>query len=415
MTTDRRLASYDGHVPSRPVPAAFFRWPRRVAPYVAVSLIGFGLWAAVWAVVIDALPPHASDDLIGYTGFFLLLDLVIGVLAIAILPLRTRAPFAVALLTGAALAGSVAAVSAAAYAAAHFARTASNGRIAAVGAVWAGATVLNIPVAARIDPAGAVDAALAAALALILYAAVIATGRYRQARADTVELLRDRARSAEHNRERDVALARESERLRIAREMHDVLAHRISLVAMHAGALSYRDDLARDQVAEAARTISDSAGAALGELREILGVLRSESLEIDRGPQPSLADLPALIDETRAARMRVDVTLEGLRCADLEHAGAAPSASSRTAYRVVQEALTNARRYSSDNRVAVRVVRAGDRLVIDVRNAAPPPGAGSSGFGLVGLRERVDLAGGALDYGRDPDGHFFVLAWVPWT
>lgn len=226
--------------------------------------------------------------------------------------------------------------------------------------------------------------------------------------------LRDRAETAEREQQARVAQARTAERARIAREMHDVLAHRMSLVAMHAGVLSFRADLTAEEQATAARTIEDNAHLALRDLRDILGVLRDPTspggTEAVEPPQPSLADIPALIDQTRSAGTVVDF--------DDAVDGPVPAGVGRAAYRIVQEALTNARKHAPGARVAVTLSGPSDGGVrVAIHNVAsvnpgtdPLPGAG---LGLLGLGERVDLAGGRIDHGVDPDGGYTVRAWLP--
>jgi signal transduction histidine kinase len=250
---------------------------------------------------------------------------------------------------------------------------------------------------------------------LVITAAVFAWGMFVRARRQLVLSLRERARRAESEQQLRVAQARQAERARIAREMHDVLAHRISLLSLHAGALEYRPDAPPEEVARAATVIRDSAHQALRDLREVIGVLRDDPADDhpDR-PQPTLADLPALVDESRHAGMRVRLDR---RVTDL---GAVPDGVGRSAYRIVQEGLTNARKHAHGTRVDVTVAgTAGDGLTVEVRNpwpvgeqpAVPIPGTGT---GIVGLTERASLAGGRLEHGRTPSGDFRLFAWLPW-
>jgi signal transduction histidine kinase len=225
----------------------------------------------------------------------------------------------------------------------------------------------------------------------------------------------DRLEAERRDSARRALAAQEAERLRIAREMHDVLAHRVSLLSLHAGALEFRPDASPEEVAEAAAVIRASARAALEELRDIIGVLR-EGADGDapEPPQPTLAQLPALIDESRAAGTQVQTRID---------ARDVPDALGRTAYRVVQEGLTNARKHAPGAAVDVRVAVAGDRLVVEVVTRRPvgvPAGAPGerlpgAGTGLVGLAERVALAGGELEHGPDAAGDFVLRASLPWA
>jgi signal transduction histidine kinase len=215
-----------------------------------------------------------------------------------------------------------------------------------------------------------------------------------------------------------VEQAREAERRRIAREMHDVLAHRVSLLSLHAGALEFRPDAPPEEIAAAAGVIRSTAHAALQDLREVIGVLResTDGAEAVEPPQPTLADIPALVEECRAAGMRVACRI------DAPAADAVPEALGRTAYRIVQEGLTNARKHAPAAAVDVTIA-GGDELVVEVvsrrpvgvaAGAAALAGTGG-GTGLIGLAERVGLAGGELQHGPDAGGDFVLRATLPRT
>jgi signal transduction histidine kinase len=246
-----------------------------------------------------------------------------------------------------------------------------------------------------------------AAFALALVLTVFAWGVVVRARRQLVWSLRQRADSAAEE-------AKRLERERIAREMHDVLAHRISMLSLHAGALEFRPDAPAEEIARAAGAIRTNAHLALQDLREVIGVLRharpGDDDPVPDRPQPTLADLPTLVEECRHAGM--DVRL------DLRAGGDAPEGLGRNVYRIVQEALTNARKHAGGAPVAVAVsaVR-GEGLSAEVRNPVGVrhvphiPGAGT---GLIGLTERAELAGGRLEHGATQDGEFVVRAWLPW-
>lgn len=244
---------------------------------------------------------------------------------------------------------------------------------------------------------------------ILLVGIVVAVGAAIGARREEVRSLREQVESAEREQAARAAEARILERHRIAREMHDVLAHRVSLVAMQAGVLGHRPDLPADQVAELARGIADGSHQALEELRDVLGVLRASPEDLEP-PQPSLADLPTLVANARALGLDVSLTATT--------AGEPPDAIARTVYRIVQEGLTNAGKHAPGARVAVTVEgEAGDGMRATVRDSgasrsiAGPP---ASGFGLLGLAERVALAGGELDHHPDPGGGFVLAARLPW-
>ncbi|MDG9675208.1 histidine kinase [Micromonospora sp. DH14] len=251
---------------------------------------------------------------------------------------------------------------------------------------------------------------------VVITLAVLAWGMFVRARRQLIVSLRERAERAEAEQQLRVAQARHLERTRIAREMHDVLAHRISLLSLHAGALEFRPDAPADEVARAAGVIRGSAHAALQDLREVIGVLRAEDGGDDapEPPQPTLADLPALIAESRSAGVRVNVS------DTVAEAEKVPAALGRAAYRIVQEGLTNARKHAAGAAVTVDVaggpgtglsVAIGNRWPVGTPEGGTLPGAGT---GLVGISERVTLAGGRLAYGRDDSGDFRLAAWLPW-
>jgi signal transduction histidine kinase len=246
----------------------------------------------------------------------------------------------------------------------------------------------------------------------LITAVVIGWGLFVRVRREQFLALRERAAQLESEQRLHIEHARDAERRRIAREMHDVLAHRVSLLSLHAGALEFRRDASSEEVAEAAGVIRETARAALEDLRQVIGVLRDGSDDgAPEPPQPTLAEIPALVEESRAAGMRVHCRIE----VDAD----VPPALGRTAYRIVQEGLTNARKHAPAAPVDVSIA-GGEQLVVEVVSrrpvgvaiASPLPGAGS---GLIGLGERVALAGGELRHGPDAAGDFVLRATLPWT
>ncbi|WP_420708230.1 histidine kinase [Streptomyces sp. HGB0020] len=241
---------------------------------------------------------------------------------------------------------------------------------------------------------------------------VIAWGLFVRSKRQLMLSLRDRARRAETEAQLRAEQAQRLAREAIAREMHDVLAHRLTLLSVHAGALEFRPDAPQQEIARAAGVIRESAHEALQDLREIIGVLRAGEPDDAGRPQPTLAALDALVAESREAGMKVTLASRVSDPADV------PSSVGRTAYRIAQEALTNARKHAPGTEVTVTVTGApGDGLVVDVRNPAPEgdvPSVPGSGQGLIGLTERATLAGGRLEHGPEPAGGFRVRAWLPW-
>jgi signal transduction histidine kinase len=242
--------------------------------------------------------------------------------------------------------------------------------------------------------------------------AVVASGMVVRGRR---EARRERLGRTQAEQQLRVEQIRYGERTRIAREMHDVLAHRISLLSLHAGALEFRPEAQPEEIARAAGVVRASAHQALEDLRAMIGLLRDGADgDAPQPPQPTLAALPGLLEESRAAGMRLNADV---RVPDL---AAVPDSIGRHALRVVQEALTNARKHAPFAAVDLRVDGApGKGLAIEVHNKAPVVAAGAteipgSGTGLVGLAERATLLGGRLEHGRDQHGDFHLRAWLPW-
>ena len=197
----------------------------------------------------------------------------------------------------------------------------------------------------------------------------------------------------------------EQERVRIARDMHDVVAHSLAVVVAQADGARYAAGSDPAVATEALATIGSSARSALADVRLLLGQLRHRQGD---GPQPTLADLEELYAQVRAAgvRLRVDV--------DPAPPGEPPAAVQLAVYRILQEALTNALRHGAPGGpVDVRLAWLADRVDVGVRNPLPPgPRTPKAGHGLIGMRERAQLAGGRLD-AADEDGAFAVTAVIP--
>ncbi|GIF95921.1 sensor histidine kinase [Catellatospora citrea] len=341
-----------------------------------------------------------------------LADLVAGAVLCLALFWRRRFPLALAVAT--AVAGAFSPLSGGA-AVVALVTLGARGRLGAVLAVGAGHAVLSLPYL-HLYPDPDVSFWPSVAWTWLLLAMITGWALVVGARRQLVRSLRERAVRAEAEQELRVAQARQLERTRIAREMHDVLAHRISLLSLHAGALEFRPDASPEEVAQAAGVIRDSAHQALQDLRAVIGVLRTpdESGDEPQRPQPTLSDLPELVAESLSAGMRVQLTQRLPDPVEL------PAHAGRTAYRVVQEGLTNARKHAPGAAVQVAVVGAPENgLTVEVLSRAPLGGAPATaipgtGTGLVGLAERVSLAGGRIEHGRTPAGDFRLWTWQPW-
>lgn len=235
----------------------------------------------------------------------------------------------------------------------------------------------------------------------------LATGLWVAARRQVRAEVREHAERSRREQAARADSARYRERARIAREMHDVVAHHVSLMVLHAGALEVRSD--DEQVVREATLISESGRSALTGLRETLGVLRARQEGDAMSPQPVLTDLPGLLERSRSAGLTVRLCTDGAT-------RPLPVEVERAGYRVVQEALTNVHKHAPGARTVVTTEYLPDALNVSVRNEPAEratvylPG---NGLGLTGLRERVELLGGTLDATGARDGGFTVRARIP--
>ena len=236
------------------------------------------------------------------------LDLLLGVVTLCLLPLRRRYPLAVACLTIVATTVSTASIGPATIALVSMATWRRRAWVVVAGAVDARRRASLSEVYYRTafpgPPTRRFVMLFGVLVGITYFVATMATGYYIGTRRELVASLQEQVATADRERELASERARDAERTRIAREMHDVLAHRISLVALHAGALAYRDDLTREETRETAQTIQSNAQLALSELRQVLGVLRAgaDAAGVEP-PQPTLAELPALLADARGGRV----------------------------------------------------------------------------------------------------------------
>ncbi|MFC0432195.1 sensor histidine kinase [Kutzneria buriramensis] len=235
-------------------------------------------------------------------------------------------------------------------------------------------------------------------------------GLYIGNRASLIRALTDRAERAEREQELLAEQARADERVRLAGEMHDVVTHRVSLMVLQAGAL--RITAPDDATRTAAEELREAGCQALDELRDLVGVLRAQSGadEEEQTDAVRLPDLAELVAESRGVGMSVELIVDGNPLLTAPVVG-------RTAYRVVQEALTNVRKHAPDARTRVHVRYGADRVRLTVRNGPSQRtgelGDSGSGTGLLGLRQRVELVSGRFTAAARPDGGFEVDAILP--
>jgi signal transduction histidine kinase len=389
--------------------------------------------AVIWMAVMAALVTVTIAG--GGAGPALALDVPVGVVSVGLLPLLRRWPTQATVLLSLLCAVSPAATPPATMAI----LVVAEARPFAVSVPVAGTGIAAHLVRETWRPVAGLPYVWWTVLAFVAYAAFLGWGTLMRSHRAVISALRERAERAEADQARRAAEARAAERARIAREMHDVLAHRLSLLATYAGALAFRPDAPPEQLSRAAEVIRSGVHQSLDELREVIGVLRDDSLPdlaADRIPLPGIADLPALVEESRAAGTRVDVggpawpaggpaavpapgpTLRPASGPVAEPDAGVPDAAGRTVYRIVQEGLTNARKHAPGEPVTVTLHGApGAGLEVSVVNPLGPGSAPASvpgsGTGLVGLTERLELAGGRLEFGTDR-GEFRLRAWLPW-
>ena len=339
-------------------------------------------------------------------------DLALGVASLAAMQFRRRWPLAVTVLTVAATAVSVSAIGPWIVCQVSLSARRRWREILPTAAL----SVLTGQALLAVQPNQTMSWYVNLLFCVLAAAVYVAIGMYLGARRDLIASLHDRAERAEREQALQVSTARAGERTRIAREMHDVLAHRMSLVAVHAGALAYRTDLSAAETRETAAIIQANSQRALADLREILGLLRDTERGIDvthHRPQPTLADLDSLLDDERAAGAHVTLR------SDLEDLDALPESIGRSAFRIVQEGLTNARKHAPHALVTVELTgHPGNGLDLSVRNpvrvGGELNGKDGTGFGLVGLAERAAASHGRLEHGLTRNGDFVLRAWLPW-
>ncbi|MDX3347147.1 MULTISPECIES: sensor histidine kinase [Streptomyces] len=270
---------------------------------------------------------------------------------------------------------------------------------AAMGTLWAGHALVAHWLYRWLPPSG--DSAASWGQELVIATWVVAIAALSElARARREQWARERAERAQAARRRA-----DEERLRIARELHDVLAHSISVINVQAGVGLALLDTDPEQARTALTTIKDQSKEALGEVRQVLDTLRTPG-DAPRAPAPGLDRLPELVEQAAGAGLTVEVE------------GKPPRLSPGTdlaAFRIVQEALTNVVRHSGSRHARVRLGRDGGTLLLRVDDDGPATGAeaGGSGNGLAGMRERAAALGGTIEAGPRPDGGFRVLAALP--
>ncbi|WP_020015039.1 sensor histidine kinase [Promicromonospora sukumoe] len=384
--------------PQHPVPVSPSA-PDDAAPTRAVVgwLVVAGLWLYYLAPVLVRLPQVPWPLLALAVGS--------GAVGVATVALHHRHPLVAVVVSGATLLVSPAALGAVIYCQASLARRGARRVATAAGAGVVAAKLAGLLLGADGEPWTApstVELTLTVAgTALATLTGWLVTSRTAETRQQSAAALA--RREADEAR---LEQARMAERERIAREMHDVLAHRLSLVALNAGALAYRTDLDSDTARVTAAQIQSDARQSLADLRTVLGTLRRAPDGPPEPPQPTLHELPVLIAEAEESGQSIDHQITG--------AESVPQYVSRQAYRIVQEALTNARKHAPGEPVTVQVAHAGHEVRIRVSNPVPATGVpgGRPGYGLVGVAERTAGVDGTARHDV-VDGAFVLDATLP--
>jgi signal transduction histidine kinase len=383
------------------------RSPARADALIVLALVALGI-ASQLALVVPAAPP----------GRFVPAPALLVAWSIAFtapLLLRRRFPCAVLVVTAVHfvfywpvgmldeiaswLVLGVAVFSAAAYGRLPRAAWCAGACLAAMLGLGLVALVLaGTPLTGRFGASGlAVSMVLNALPYLLGWTLGTMTRRLRESRA----ALRERTLELERERQRSAERAVLEERVRIARELHDVVAHHVSLMGIQAGVAHRLFDARPDEARAAVADVQAGSRQVIAELQSLLAVLRDGPEDIE--PVPGLDRLPELVEGVRRAGLPVELAVEG---------EPGPPALELSAYRIVQEALTNSLKHAGTARASVTVRRAGRAIDVEVLDdgRGPAPGTADAGRGLVGMRERVGLHGGTLEAGARPGGGFRVHA-----
>lgn len=401
-------------------PTGVSRWWGPIWRVVLVITLGLLAFVIVWGEAIGSLEAVGGslDDLNGP----IILDLVLGALAMALYPLRHRRPLLIVGIIVALSALSSLASAAAVFGIISLATRRRRGEIGIIAGVLVASILVNVklfPFPGSPPWWGLLLIAGALAAVLILIGLYIGGGR------QLLEVQQNQAEQIQREHSLRLEAARMTERTHVAREMHDALAHRLSLVTLHAGALEYRTDLPPEQIKSTAGIVRENARLAANDLREVLEVLRApqgtDIAERVRPPGSILEGIEVLMQDSRDVGNPATLAIENTVGDDIDRL---PTTIGHTLYRIIQEGLTNARKHAPGESIVVNIsgIR-GHRLSASLTNPVPTTTAPITtpntdptdiGFGLTGLRERVRLAGGSLTT-RERDGSFTLEAWLPLT
>lgn len=422
---------------SAPSGVARSRLARLWSQFWRISLavtIGFVAFSVIYVDAMDAVDIDGPEA--PALTAVMLADLALGTAAIILYGFRRFAPLPITIAIALMSSFSIFSVGAVMLAVASLSTRRRWKEIVVIAVILVGVNILGAYLHPFIEPVSLWETVWPAILGTGIFVLI---GLYIGGRRQLLESLIAQAASAQREQQAKIEQAHAHERARIAHEMHDVLAHRLSLVALHAGALEYRTDLSSEQVRTTAGVVRSSVQLALTELRDVLGVLHEPSTDGSREPllpQQGLGALERLVEESRASGSDTSVTVDQAIAQSLDSLS---EVHSRHLFRIVQEGLTNARKHAPGAPVEVRISGEPDvRVFVTVsnpkleltpaRSVAPQPESPKqslrtshpviepprSGFGLAGLRERVRLAGGELSVSDAPDA-FTLQVWVPWN
>lgn len=373
----------------------------RVWRYLLVVVSGFLAWLLSYGLFATEVAEGAPDSTVVFV--MALFDPIVCVIAICLLPLRRRAPMTIALVTAALSALSTSTASGPAQLAA--ASNATHRRWLPI--VLNGVTyILALAAFELLVPIGTFDSpwvgVIGTAVAFLVPAGF---GLYIGARRALIASLHERAVEAERERELQVSAAEAGERTRIAREMHDIVSHSLTVMITLSEGAAAQAETGSDLAPDAMRRVAETGRESLAEMRRLLGVLRTPGSSAELAPQPGADDIGSLIAQFRDAGMPLTWRSEGEPIP--------PGGVSLAAYRIVQESLTNVLRHAPGTQRVDVVSRNADgviSLTIDNETTRDPAPSDGSGRGLVGMRERAALADGTVEAGLRPDGRWRVHA-----
>ncbi len=379
-----------------------------------VAILGIIIFAVFWGVTDEEL--QAAGGSLDDVAPLVLIDLVLGVAAVVLYPLRHRWPMLVVSLIVALSTLSAFAGPAALFAVVSLATRRRTVEITVISCLLLFSLYVNTLINPIDDSEPLWLLAVAAGVVVVI---PILLGMYIGARRQSLQALQERAEQLQREQDARLETARLGERSRIARDMHDSLAHRLSLVSLHAGALEYRTDLSPEEARNTASVVRENARLAASHLREVLGLLREpahpDESSIVRPDPSALESINPLLADSRDAGNPATLDMTSTVANHIEEL---PTTLRQHANRIIQEGLTNARKHAPGSAVTVRIDGApGQRLMLSLSNpilaASHPTEPASSGFGLMGLRERARIAGG--DLRTDVvEGTFVMDAWFPW-